>query len=78
MLIIISLQESNIGMILHQEVYINDFTSIYTFFETEVMYLQIILFKALMNLSATTDFPSLCVEHISMSFFSSHDFIDLL
>ena len=34
--------------------------------------------KALLNLSATTDFPSLCVEYISMSFLTSHDFIDLL
>ena len=31
-----------------------------------------------MNLSATTDFPSLCAEFISIPFFSSHDFIDLL
>ena len=30
-----------------------------------------------MNLSATTDFPSLCDEYISKAFFSSHDFIDL-
>ena len=29
-----------------------------------------------MNHSPTTDFPSLCVEYISISFFS-HDFIDL-
>ena len=31
-----------------------------------------------MKLSATTDFPSLCIENISMSFFASHNFIDLL
>ena len=31
-----------------------------------------------MNISATTDFLSLCVEYISISFFSSHDIIDLL
>ena len=34
------------------------------------------LFKVPMNLSAITCFPSLCVEYISMSFFSSHDFIE--
>ena len=33
--------------------------SIYTFFETEVMYLEILFFKVLMNLSEVTDFPSL-------------------
>ena len=31
-----------------------------------------------MNVSAITNFPSLCVEYISISFFSSHNFIDLL
>ena len=31
-----------------------------------------------MNLSAKTDFPSLCAQYISMLFFYSHDFIDLL
>ena len=31
-----------------------------------------------MNLSATTDFPSLCNEYISLSFFSNHNLIDLL
>ena len=31
-----------------------------------------------MNLSEITDFPSLCVEYISVSFVSSRDFIDLL
>ena len=50
----------------------------YTFIDIEVMYLQILLFKVQINLSATTDFPSLCVEYIFMSFFSSHYFIDLL
>ena len=37
-----------------------------------------LLFKVVTNLSATTDFPSLCVEYISLSYFSNHDFIDLL
>ena len=31
-----------------------------------------------MNLSAAKDFLSLCVEYISISPFSGHDFIDLL
>ena len=31
-----------------------------------------------MNCSAATDFPSLCVEYIPISVFSSHDFINLL
>ena len=30
-----------------------------------------------MNLSATTDFTPLCIEYISMTFFS-HDLVDLL
>ena len=37
-----------------------------------------LFFRVLTNLSVTTDFPSLCVEYISMSFFSSHNFIYLL
>ena len=36
------------------------------------------VFKVLINLSATTDSPSLCAEYISVSFFSNYDFIDLL
>ena len=52
--------------------------SIYLFFYIEVMYLKILLFKVLTNLSATTDFLSLCVEYISMSFYSNHDFINTL
>ena len=35
----------------------------------QVMYLQILFFKVLIKLSAITDFPSLYVEYISMSFF---------
>ena len=34
----------------------------YAFFATEVIYLQILLSKVLINLSPTTDFPLLCVE----------------
>ena len=34
-------------------------------------------FNVLVNLSATTDFPSLRVGYIIISFFSSHDFNDL-
>ena len=52
--------------------------SIYTFYDIEVIYLQILFFTVLTNLSATIDFPSLCVEYISIAFFPSHDFIDLL
>ena len=52
--------------------------SIETFFETKVMYLYILFLKVLMNLSVTTDLPSLFVEYISIAFFSSHDFIDLV
>ena len=51
--------------------------SIYTFFDTEVMYLQILVFKVLMNLSAATDFPYLCIEYISISLSFSH-FYELL
>ena len=36
--------------------------SIYIFFDTEVIYLQILFFKVLINLSAT-DFPSLWIEY---------------
>ena len=31
-----------------------------------------------MDLSVTTDFPSLCVKYISISVFSKIDFIDIL
>ena len=34
--------------------------------------------NVLMNLLAATDLPSLCVEYISISLFSDHNFIDLL
>ena len=43
--------------------------SIYTFFETEIMYLEILFFKVQMNLSAVTEFSSLGVEYVSISFF---------
>ena len=36
------------------------------------------VFKLLINLSATTNFFSLCAEYISISLFSNHDFIDQL
>ena len=39
-----------------------------TFFEIAVMCLKSLFFSVLINLSATTDFPSLCVEYISMLF----------
>ena len=51
---------------------------IYKFFDAEVMYFYISVFKVLINLLAITDFPSLFVECISISFFSSHGFTDLL
>ena len=47
-------------------------------FDIAVIYLKSFFFKVLINLLATTDFSSLCVEYSSISFFSSHDFIDLL
>ena len=40
---------------------------IYTFFYIEVTYFQILVFKVLINFSATTDFPSLCIKYISIS-----------
>ena len=53
--------------------------SIYTFFDIEDTHSYILFFKVLMNLSATTGFPSLCTEHIFIAFFfAGHDFIDLL
>ena len=55
-----------------------NYSSICTFFETEIMYLKILFFKVLMNLSSITDFPSLSVECIPIEFFSSNDIIDLL
>ena len=51
--------------------------SIYRFFDIEVMYLSILFFKVLINLSAKVDFPSLCVEYNSTSFLN-YDFTDLL
>ena len=42
------------------------------------MYLWILLFKVLINLSATTDLPSLCIEYISISLSFNHFFIELL
>ena len=52
--------------------------SIYTFFYIKVIYLQILFFKILINLSATTDFTSLCIEYISVWLSCNHDFTDLL
>ena len=50
----------------------------YTFFDIEAMYLEILFFTALTNLSTTTDFPSLCVEYITTSFSCSHFLKELL
>ena len=52
--------------------------SINTFFDTEVISLWILLFKVLIKLPATTDFPSLSFECISLSFSSYQVLIDLL
>ena len=41
------------------------------------MYLSILFFKVLINLSAITDFP-LSLEYICISLFSKNDFIDPL
>ena len=68
-------------VLLHMLLYLLTISSnllIYMFFDIEVIYSYILLFKVLINLSATADFPSLCVEYISISFFSSHDKIGLL
>ena len=46
--------------------YIIKFINIHVF-DTEVMYLLILVLKVLVNLSATTNFPSLCIEYISIS-----------
>ena len=59
-------------------IYMYVYIYIYTLFGTEVTYMQILFFKVLINLSTTTDFPSLCVEYISISLSCNHDFIDLL
>ena len=45
--------------------------SICTFFDIEVLF-----FKVLINLSATTDFPLFCVQCICFSLPCNHDFID--
>ena len=49
-----------------------------TFSDIEVIYLEILFFKALINLSATTDFPSLCVEYITILLSCSHFLKELL
>ena len=41
----------------------------FIFFDVEVLYLQILFFRILINLSPTTGFPSLFVEYIAISFF---------
>ena len=41
----------------------------FIFFAVEVLYLQILFFRILINLSPTTGFPSLFVEYIAISFF---------
>ena len=41
-------------------------TLIYTVFDIDVMYLYILVFKVLINLSATIYFPSFCTEKISI------------
>ena len=43
--------------------------SIHTFFDIEVMYLYILFFMVLINVSASTDFPSFYTEYISVAFF---------
>ena len=47
-------------------------TSKETFFEIAVICLQILFFKVLINLSATTDFPSLNADYISISLSFNH------
>ena len=45
--------------------------------DAEVTYLYILFFKVLINLSATANAPTICVEYISTSISYIHDFIDL-
>ena len=52
--------------------------SIYPVYEIVVLYLSTLFFKVLKILSEITDFSLLCIEHIYIAFFSSHDFINLL
>ena len=50
--------------------------SIHNFFDTAVICLQILFFKISINLSAATDFSSLCAEYISILL--SHDLFLLI
>ena len=52
--------------------------SIYIFFQHSSHIFINFGSKFLPNLSETTDFPSLCVEYISVSLFCNQNFIDLL
>ena len=52
--------------------------SIYTFFDIEIIYLKILVFKVLISLSATAVFPLFYTERISINFFSNQGFSDLL
>ena len=51
---------------------------IFTFFILKSYIYKFYSFKVLINLSATANVLLLCVEKISIAFFSSHYFIDLL
>ena len=48
---------------------ISSYLLIYTFFDIEIMYLEILFFTVLMNPSAITDFLSLGAEYISVPYF---------
>ena len=53
-------------------------SSIYLFFDIELIYLWILFYKVLINLSATTDFSSFCIEHIALLLSCKDDVIGLL
>ena len=50
----------------------------YPSFDTEFIYFLILFLKLVIQLSATKDFTSLCVEYISISLSCNHHCIDLL
>ena len=51
---------------------------IYTFFDTEVTYLLILVFNILINLSTAADFHSICIEFISTSLSFNHSLKKIL
>ena len=50
----------------------------YTFLDIDVIYLYILFFSFLTNLSVKTNFPALCVEYISIPLPSNQGLTDIL